>query len=59
MKPKEPTPRAFVISLWYEQVNHIRLTDPRRYFIFSPTTKHCLFVYLMMKQRALEEARAA
>jgi hypothetical protein len=51
MKKREPTPRGFVINAWYEEIDRIRREEPRRYFLFSPVTKHCLFIYLMMKQR--------
>lgn len=50
-KAASPQPH-FEICAWYEQVNHIRLTDQRRYFLFSPVTKRCLEIYLEMKARA-------
>src|SRR5437016_1219561 len=58
VKPRKPEPH-FEVCEWYEQVNRIRLEYPRRYFLFSPVTKRCLFIYLMMKQRADEMKRAA
>lgn len=59
MKPKEPQPHAFVISLWYEQVEHIMRTDPKRFFLFSPTTKRCLALYLDWKREAEQMKEAA
>ncbi|HKC62044.1 MAG TPA: hypothetical protein VKB86_00295 [Pyrinomonadaceae bacterium] len=58
MKTKAPSPH-FEICAWYEQVNRIRLTDPKRFFLFSPVTKRCLVIYLEMKRRATELKRAA
>ncbi|MDQ3818524.1 MAG: hypothetical protein M3362_12725 [Acidobacteriota bacterium] len=55
---KTPSPH-FEVSAWYEQVNRIRLTDSKRFFLFSPTTKRCLEIYLEMKHRAGELKRAA
>jgi hypothetical protein len=52
MKPKEPIPRVFVESAWYEQVAWIMRHEPKRFFLFSPQTKYCLSVYLEMKERA-------
>lgn len=59
MKRREPIPRGFVINAWYEQVAHIMRTDPRRFFLFSPTTKYCLSVYLEMKERHERELKQA
>lgn len=58
-RPNEPTPRGFVENAWYEQVAHIMHTDPKRFFLFSPTTKYCLAVYLEMKERHEREMKEA
>jgi hypothetical protein len=59
MKPKEPQPRAFVTSAFYEAVETIMRTDPKRFFLFSPTTKRCLALYLDWKREAEARREAA
>jgi hypothetical protein len=59
MKPREPQPKGFITNAWYEQVAHIMRTDPKRFFLFSPTTKYCLSVYLEMKERHAREMKLA
>jgi hypothetical protein len=55
----EPTPRGFVTNAWYEQVAQIMRSDPQRFFLFSPTTKYCLSVYLEMRERHAREMKLA
>jgi hypothetical protein len=52
MKPKEPMPKGFVENIWYEQVERIMRTDPKRFFLFSPATKYALSVYLDLKEKS-------
>jgi hypothetical protein len=59
MKPREPTPRGFVENLWYEQVEMIMRTNPKRFFLFSPTTKRCFALYLDLKREAEAMKQAA
>jgi len=59
MKRPEPIPRGFVCNAWYEQVASIMRSDPKRFFLFSPTTKYCLAVYLEMKERYEREMKLA
>ena len=58
MKPQPPQPR-FVINEWYEAVERIMRTDPKRFFLFSPATKKCLALYLNLKREHDEMKRAA
>lgn len=52
MKPPTDAPATrFVESSWYEAVDTIRQTDPRRFASFSTVTTRCLEIYLDMKAR--------
>jgi hypothetical protein len=59
MKQSEPNPRGFVENAWYEAVARIAESEPRRFFLFSPQTKHCLRVYLELKVKAQGEYKRA
>lgn len=59
MRPREPIPRGFCVNQWYEQVARIARDEPRRFFLFSPQTKHCLRVYLDLKERHQQMKHAA
>jgi hypothetical protein len=59
MKAREPIPKGFVTNAWYEAVAEIMRSDPKRFFLFSPTTKYCLSVYLEMKERHEREMKQA
>ena len=59
VKRAEPSPRGFVENEWYEQVDLIRRTQPRRFFLFSPQTKRALSVYLDLKERHQQERQRA
>lgn len=58
MKPNPPQPR-FVENAWYEAVEKIMRSDPKRFFLFSPATKKCLALYLDLKREHEQMKRAA
>ncbi len=45
-----PAPH-FQLCAWYEQVESIMRSDPKRFFLFSLQTKKALSVYLEMRER--------
>jgi hypothetical protein len=50
-----PEPRGFVENAFYENLAHIKRTDQKRFFLFSPASKHALSVYLSLKERYAEQ----
>lgn len=59
MKRREPILGGFVENAWYERVAEIMRTDPKRFFLFSPSTKYALSIYLDLKERYRAKKRAA